>query len=433
MSSIQFFNNKYWREKQSNFSSQDIEHKFDKGWETWSPPFVEHAATEDDLEKFQAWANSLHDAGIDHLIVVGIGGSSLGAKSLQQYYAPFTDKLTFWEGPHPQLMQRIAYLAETKKTALLWVSKSGKTLESITNLALFRQFFPGVPEYFVTSKPDKVKEHGAKEENIFYIPDELTGRYSVISAAGLLPGYFLRANMNNFMEGYKEGLYKGDISNPISENGAKMTAIQLHQLFKGGYENIVFWIYARELLVWGEWLTQLWGESLGKKPEVTAFPTVVRGPEAQHSLFQYFMESQNKYLHSFIHTDSYGTHDAFVPDDMAGEFSNHSLWEILQAQMKSIEVALTEKERPVSEFLLPCIYTGVIKDPTETTRINRQYPNMKLLGEWMAYWMLTVTYLSYLYEVNPFNQPSVETGKKYCRDFLKSNDNAEAIEKNMDL
>ncbi|MDH5718670.1 MAG: hypothetical protein OEZ22_13680 [Spirochaetia bacterium] len=433
MSSIEFSSNKYWREKQQDFTASEIEKSFETGWEKHSPPFVSFLPDENDLKKYKIWAENLNNKNIDNLLVVGIGGSALAGKTIKQYYAPFSEKVVFWEGPHPQLMQRIAYLAETKNTALLWISKSGKTLESVANLALFRQFFPGVPEYFVTSKPEVLKNLNADEDKVFIIPDELTGRYSAISAVGLLPGYFLGANMDNFLKGFKEGLYKWDISNPLGENGAKMAAVQYHNLLTKGYKNIIFWIYARELLTWGDWLIQLWGESLGKKSDITAFPCAVRGPEAQHSLFQYFLDSHNEFIHTFIHTDSYGTHDTFIPDDITGDSANHSLWDILQAQMKSIEAALTDKKRPVSEFLLPDIYGGELKTLKENENINRQFANMKFLGEWMAFWMCTVTYLGNLYDVNPFNQPAVELGKKHCREYLKTGKITDALEKNMEI
>ena len=130
------------------------------------------------------------------------------------------------------------------------------------------------------------------------------------------------------------------------ENIAKETALELYKVLSLGYQGVIFWIYAHELLGWGDWIVQLWSESLGKNPDVKALPYSVKGPEDQHSLLQFFQEGPNQYIHIFCHTKSYAPYNARISSDHNGPFVNHTLWEILNAQMQGIQLSLpTPKDR----------------------------------------------------------------------------------------
>lgn len=397
---ISFSTNHVWRNWQSaNVHFSHLEEAFHRGYKCFPPAFVNHVPTEEDLAKMLSWSDNLKSRGIEVLVVCGIGGSSLGAKAIYSMVDPFSERLFFWEGSHPQLLRQVGRLAERRKTALLFVSKSGTTLETRTNFALFRQFFPSLPVYFVTSEREKIKDLVTTEENVFILPQPLGGRYSVISPVGLLPAYFIGADVDSLVQGFRYGVEAWDIAIPIPQNPAKQVANQYYELFRANFTGAVFWVYARELQGWGSWLIQLWGESLGKKSEIHATPILNFGPEDQHSVLQYYMQGPNQYLHTFIHTDSYGSHDTVVPQDAQVESANLPLWKVLHSQMQSIELALTEENRPVCEFVLPEL-------------------SMYQLGKWFAFWMYVVTYLGYLWDVNPFDQPGVEQGKQYCKKLL---------------
>ncbi|MCS6984778.1 MAG: hypothetical protein NZM25_06610 [Leptospiraceae bacterium] len=397
---IRFSANRIWQNWQNvdaNLSAK--EETLHKGFREYPPAFPECLPTKEDLAKMQAWSDNLKSQNIETLIICGIGGSALGAKAITSLVDPFTPKLFFWEGPHPQLLQYLGRLAEQRKTALLFISKSGTTLETRTNYALYRQFFPSAPLYYVTSEPEKIEDLVVTKEHVFLIPKPLGGRYSVISPVGLLPAYFLGVDVDSLVAGFKAGLEAWDISIPLAQNGAKIVANEYYELFQANFTGAVFWIYAHDLKGWGAWLIQLWAESLGKKTEVHATPILNLGPEDQHSVLQYYMQGPNHFIHTFIHTNSYGRHDTVVPAEYAVESANQSLWKVLHSQMQSIEIALTEQNRPVAEFVLP-----------ELTIYQ--------LGKWFAFWMYVVTYLGYLWELNPFDQPGVESGKIYCKKLL---------------
>jgi glucose-6-phosphate isomerase len=411
---VRFSANKFWMNWQSLSRAHEFDNLMHAGFKKWPAAFSTDYMKVSELGPLEKWASELRQLDIQTLIVIGIGGSSLGGIALKALIDPHSDRLVFWEGPHPSKMQRIAQLAETRQTALLFVSKSGTTLETRANLSLFRQFFPGVPEYFVTSEPAAIKDLGANAQNTFLIPKDLGGRFSIVSPVGMMPAMFLDYNARSFLTAFAEANAQWEISIPVAENVAKQTAIHFYNLFAARFTGVAFWIYAADLVDWGRWLVQLWAESLGKKPHIAALPMVVQGPEDQHSLLQYFMEASNRHLHCFVHTESYGSRDSLITAEARGEFADKSLSQILQAQMKSIESALSTKERPVAEYLL--------SDLSEAE-----------MARWFCFWMHVVSYLGYLWEVNPFDQPGVEAGKIICKKLLRGEAVEEAVQPVFDL
>ena len=410
MASIDFFSNRIWKNWQNTGNTARYEELFHSGYKMYPPSFVKDSSKVADLGPYKAVAEQMKNDGIEILAVVGIGGSSLGGKAIHNLFNAYSDRIFFWEGPHPSAFYHMGKTAESRKVGLLWISKSGSTLETRTNLALFRQFFPGTPEYFVTSNPEKIADLNPPADKIFVFPEDLGGRFSMVSPVGIIPGFFLGADMEGFVQSFQSGIEQWDVSIPTENNAAKQIASQYFSLLENRFEGVVFWVYAAEMMGWGRWLVQLWGESLGKRSNISALPYLAQGPEDQHSMLQFFLEASNSYMHTFVHVGGYGVHDTVVPQEFPGEFGNHTLWEILQAQQKSIGLALSENLRPVSEFTLPGL-------------------EMQNMGRWFALWMYVVTYLGYLYEINPFDQPAVEKGKIYCKKLLAGSDVEPAVSK----
>lgn len=399
MSNIIFSTNRPWQNWQTDTGITEADEKLHSSVKEYGMPFAEKQLTSEEFARLSEWALNLKATGVETLIVAGIGGSTLGARAIRSVFSRYSDSVIFWEGPHPQKLMRIGKIAENEKTALLFISKSGTTLESRTNLAIFRQFFPEVPEYFITESPENIADLSPVKENIFSFPAAIDGRYSVISAAGILPGLFMGADMDGFLNGYREGHSAWDVSVPYDENGAKIAALQYYNLIRAGFDSFTFWTYARDLRAWSDWLIQLWAESLGKEGRVRALPVATKGPEDQHSLLQYFTDGPNHTAHTFFHTESYGVHDTVVPDDIPVASAGSSLWQVLQNQMKSTERQLSENKRPVSEFMLPAL-------------------DMTQLGKLMTFWMYTVTYTGFLLDINPYTQPGIEKGKKMSNDSM---------------
>ena len=390
---IELSKNKRWNKLLPKQNNKKLENKLNKAWNTWKPTFITNYIKKDDLQKCKNWINELKTNKINYLIIIGMGGSLLGAKVIQKYAFQDSSKIIFWEGTHPFFLREYSKIFENQSLAILWISKSGVTLEARANLATIREFFDNISEYFITSYPSKILDICNDEEKILKIPKNLGGRFSIISPAGIMPALFMGANVQDFLNSFCSANDEYHIAIPLEENKAKKMACEFFALFNSGFYGVIFWIYSKELLGWGDWIVQLWGESLGKNKHIEVLPYLLKGPEDQHSLLQFFQDGPNKFIHIFCHTKSYAPFNAKLSDKVSGSFVNHTLWEILQAQMKGVEYALNESERPIAEYLFPQIF----KD--NTVKIEA---DMGLMGKWIGYWMHVVTYLGYLYNIKSF-------------------------------
>ena len=404
MAKIIFSINRLWDQKSMSIDPKSAEEKFHAGILKYPPAFNQNRISPDDLLLMENLAEDLLSQDIQDLVIIGMGGSSLGAKSIMpllKFYkkADRNHFVHFWEGSHPELIMEISDRLKKRKSAALFISKSGTTMESRTMLGLYREFFPENPVFFITSHPEKVTDLGANEKNTFSIPENLGGRFSVVSPVGILPGFFAGGDMYSFVKHFNETNEKLDISIPFSDNPAKIAAAQYYNLLTSGYTQPVFWSYTRKLKPFLDWIVQLWAESLGKAAHINAYPGTALGPEDQHSLLQYHIQGPTTLLHTFFHVNSYGARDFVIPGEVKSISAGKTLWKVLHAQMKSIETALTDAKRPVSEFCIPEL-------------------NLDFMAELFSFWMHTVTYLCYLYDVNPFNQPGVESGKIICKKIL---------------
>lgn len=405
MSFVQFSANSRWSRSHSSDTIAWAEDKIHEGHQKFPPAFAEKTFDKTLLEQAEKWARNLHAQEVHDLIVIGMGGSSLGAKALESviqhaFIGKEKYQLHFWEGTHPTAIAEILHKLEQRRVAGLFVSKSGTTLESRSMLALFRQFFPESPVTFVTSYPDKVQDLNPDPAGVFLIPGNLGGRYSVISPVGILPAAFLKGNIHALVGSFYQTLEKLDVEIPFVENPAKQTALAYYRLFTSGFHTNVLWSYAREYRPMVDWLVQLWAESLGKNETIRALPVAAHGPEDQHSLLQYYMAGANEYVHTFFHVGTYGSYSIPIPSDFPVLSAGKSLWRILQSQMKSIEMALDKEGRPILEIL-------------------SQEPEIKTTGAMMAFWMRVVAFMGGLYGINPYDQPGVEAGKVYCKEILE--------------
>ena len=393
-------------------ASNHIENILHESWTKHTPGFVTEYVKSEELIRLSKWARSLHENGIQYLIVMGIGSASLVGKLIRNFSSvSYIDNVVFWEGTHPKMLKRYANFLEKTKVALLWISKSGLTLEPKANISLVREYFNKVPEYFITSYPENIKDLCTIKEKIFLIPESLNGRFSIFSAVGIMPGLFLKAPMGTFLQHFEEANESYHISIPLKDNPAKRMAVSLYQLIRQNYQGIAFWVYSKELIAWGHWIVRLWAESLGKSPDFVFLPYFAKGPEDQHSLLQFFLETKNRYAHVFVHTKSYAPINTSIPGKSNAPFSGHTLWEILNFQMKGFQMALTKKQHAVCEYIFSNLYTQ------EDGNLQSDFA---LLARWITYWMYVVTYTGYLLNINPFDNPHVDLVKDICHKLLNN-------------
>ena len=347
------------------------------------------------------------------LLVVGIGGSSLGARVLCERPG---GTVRFLEGVDP--LNLSARLAEVpwNHAALNIVSKSGGTLETLANAALaLERLKRAAPDRWrhrvvVTASPGEGRlQTWALEEGIpiLDIPPGVGGRYSVLTPVGLLPAAFDGIDPAALVTGARAGADKSLILQGAA-NPALTLALALFSLYSQGKFEVDLWGYGAKCHLLALWLQQLWGESLGRKlgegagaPRVGPSPLVCLGSEGQHSLLQLFVDGPPRRWALLLTADSAGPAFSAKVRSFAG-LPERALnaGSVQQALWRGTEKALVEASVP-------------------TARYHLGAPDASALGEAFFVFMAATIYAAALFEIDPFGQPGVEAGKRFTRAFLE--------------
>ena len=350
----------------------------------------------------------------ENIIVLGIGGSSLGAMAIHQaLHHPFYNLLNaekrngyprifFMDNVDPELVQGILDVIHIKHTLFLVISKSGKTAETLSHFLFFlekvRKQGDPIKQIIIITDPEKgpLREIARSEGFLtFSVPPNVGGRYSVLSAVGLVPVALLGIDIDALLAGAQAMAKRCE----AIENPAYLFAlIQFLFLQKGKNIHVIF-PYAQTLLGMADWWRQLWAESLGKEGNGPT-PVKALGVTDQHSQLQLYMDGPRDKIITFITVKDYGN-DVFIPHsfkdfpDLA-YLGGHTFNELIQAEQLATEVALTKAGCPNGKFVLDNI-------------------DAFTLGEFIYCLELATVSCGLFMGINPLNQPGVELGKRYTR------------------
>ncbi|MEW6455977.1 MAG: glucose-6-phosphate isomerase [Acidobacteriota bacterium] len=365
-------------------------------------------------------------------VLVGIGGSSLGTETIFHALKPaFYNLLSkkernryprffILDNPDPDYLNSLLDTIDIKNTFFNFVSKSGKTLETISNfLVLMEKIikkFPGKSyskNISITSCPsDGVLLKIAKKEKIslFEIPKWIPGRFSVLSSASLLPASFIGINPYEIINGARY-IFPSLISENMNENLSLLSAIILILFYEKNKFIHVIMPYSNSLFYLADWYSQLWAESLGKEKNTKGdiinwgqTPLKAKGPQDQHSLLQLFIEGPKDKIFTFLEIEKFKT-DFRLPDTFTEEYSeidylqNKFLSEIIKNEKIGTEISLKENLVPSFSIRIPCVTPFY-------------------LGQLFILFELQTIYAAEILEVNPFDQPAVELGKKITQKLL---------------
>lgn len=360
-------------------------------------------------------------------IVIGIGGSNLGALAVYEaLYGKLYNHLNpntacYWADTvasdyiHDMMMIARRELEQGKKILLTIVSKSGRTLETEANaacfIALLREFYPhGYQQYIVViSNKDSALWDCAQRNGYtcLAIPSMVGGRYSVMSPAGLFPlacaGIDIKTLCQGAQQVIQETLHEG--VNAAAAVSAAILALQ----YKNGIHIHDTFLFSPALENLGKWYRQLLGESIGKEynragqlVEVGFMPTVSIGSTDLHAIAQRILAGPRDTFTSFVSCDSYKNtvcigQEALesMYDAMRGKSLSVVMDALLQATLRTYQRA----ERPYVHYRLPA------KDAY-------------CIGEFMQWKMIETIYVGFLLGVNPFDQPAVEWYKQEARKIL---------------
>jgi glucose-6-phosphate isomerase len=354
------------------------------------------------------------------LLHLGIGGSALGAITLRNAVelgrAGDDDahpRVFIPDNVDPEWMRQILERVEPDRTYINVVSKSGGTVETIANFAVAYRFLlqRGIPadelrrRIVVTTNPhrgplkDLAAEYGFR---LLPLPDEIHGRFSVLSPVGLLVAAVCGGNMDELLTGAREA---DEVSRTAAfgDNLVKLVSA-LHWVgdTKKGLRELVLLPYTHALRTMADWYSQLAAESLGKDGKGVT-PIKALGATDQHSQLQLYNDGPRNKLIMFFTVRRFRA-DLEIPDVFTNTpgfayLRDHSLHDLLSAEQRATAVSLT--------------LNGVPNCVLELSEINER--NM---GALFMYLEKVVAVLGELYGVNAFNQPGVEESKQYARAML---------------
>ena len=355
-----------------------------------------------------------------YFVLIGIGGSSLGtemlAQSLLDYYHNYKGKIKFFilDNIDPDKVNHTLKNIDIKETLFYVVSKSGKTIETLVNFSIvYEKLKNSIPNnwqnhfIFATDNNENFLNKFGKENNIktFYIPEEVGGRFSVLTSVGLLPSSVLGIDIYQLLEGAR--FIDREFSNKknILKNPFLLIGSIYFLLDTLKQKNILVMMpYSDKLTSFVCWFRQLWAESLGKEG-MGQTPVKSLGTLDQHSQFQLYMDGKRDKVITFINVEKRNT-DLKIPENLPEGLEllkNHSLNQILHKEYIGIKEALKERGIPNLSINLD-----------ELTAFN--------IGKLIITFELATAFAGYLYGINPFNQPAVEIGKKNIYKLLQKKD-----------
>ncbi|TFG52728.1 MAG: glucose-6-phosphate isomerase [Gemmatimonadales bacterium] len=361
----------------------------------------------------------------DHVLVLGIGGSALGARALLEALKPagwnelddeareFYPRLTVLDNIDPDTVATTLARIDPRRVLVNVVSKSGGTAETLAQYLVVRRWLEdalGDAAYrhlVFTTDPDSGALHRiAVDEGIpaLAVPANVGGRFSVLSPVGLLPAALVGIDPSELIEGARRAVERAE-SDQLEANPAALYAALLwaadHDL---GAHIHVLMPYSDRLRWFAEWFRQLWAESLGKRlnragEDVWTGPTPLGavGATDQHSQVQLFMEGPFDKAISFIAIDRPRS-DIPIPDSPGlppelAYLGGHTLGELLTVEARATAGALAQAGRM-----------------SLTIRVPELSPSV--MGELLMFFQLATGYAGIWYGVNPFDQPGVELGKR---------------------
>ncbi len=347
----------------------------------------------------------------DAFVIIGIGGSYLGARAvIELLNTPRHNEIRkpaiyfIGNGISGEDINQVLGFVKGKSLFVNVISKSGTTLEPALAFRIFRNYMEstyGKAEaakriFATTDKARGALKTLADQEGYecFTVPDNVGGRYSVLTAVGLLPIAAAGIDIDALMKGAQKGI--SDALTPKEDNEAVKYAAARQALYKAGKKVEVLSYPGEGFRFMAEWFKQLYGESEGKD-HMGIFPTSCELTADLHSLGQYIQDGERMLLESIFRFEK-ETVEVEVPfDESDGDGLNYvagkKYSDVFKAAAAGVKQAHITGGVPVIEIVAD-------KCDAET------------LGEVICFYEAACGISGYMQGVNPFNQPGVEEYKK---------------------
>jgi len=347
-----------------------------------------------------------------NLLIIGIGGSSLGLKAIQNALLdPNSNLLPLDQRNGPRLFvldnidpaMTTSTLDIVKKddphlqhTVVCVISKSGETVEIAANLMVALRELSTATFVAITGKSGSLRDFATENGwETLLVPEGVGGRFSVLSPVGLFPAAMCGIDIGGLLDGAKEMAASCEST---SDNIAASLATFLVGHAIENRTTQVMMPYSVGLTNLAHWWVQLWGESLGKINEhgvrVGPTPLVAIGATDQHSMLQLWREGPADKVIGFIGVER-GDDVSLGEQTIAKNIDwlcNRTMREVLQAEQEATTQAVSDAAQP-------------------TWTLTLSEVDAHSIGQFFALWEITTAIAGGLLKVNPYNQPGVELGK----------------------
>ena len=343
----------------------------------------------------------------EKIIIFGTGGSNLGARPLNNIILNNNISLEFYDNIDPINFEKNFQNINFDTTGFLVISKSGTTPETLSQFSCIYQKsieLSKVKEFcsntlIITEFKESPLYRIAKDNNCLLLEHhkDIGGRYSIFSNVGIVPAIISGLNINELFNGASEVIHNINKYKPY-DLGRYLT--QKENL---KFTNNVLMTYSDSLYFFGKWYLQLWAESIGKKNKgITAIHSV--GTTDQHSQLQLYLDGPKDKYFTFITTDHSNKgmkiNNEIFKNTSINYFQDKTMGDLMQAeQLATIETF------KLNNFSFREIYIPKIDE--------------KNLGKLISLSIIeTIASCIYL-DVDPFDQPAVEQGKKLTKTYLR--------------
>ena len=346
-------------------------------------------------------------------VVIGIGGSYLGARAvieaLQNHFAPLTGEkpLIVYAGHNmsEDYLHDLMAVLDKKDYSLAVISKSGTTTEPAIAFRILKQHI--INKYGEQEAASRIvaitdKARGALKQlanvkgyKTYIVPDDVGGRFSVLTPVGLLPIAMAGIDIRALVKGAVE-MERQCKANPTASNPVSQYAVVRQALYAQGLTNEIIVNYEPRLVYFSEWWKQLYGESHGKQHK-GIFPASVTFSTDLHSMGQYIQDGLRNLFETVISVEN-SNHELRIPteaDDL-DQLNYIAGKRISEVNHKAeLGTVLAHEDGGVPNLRI------VIPEVTE-----------QVLGELVYFFEMACAVSGYLLDVNPFDQPGVEAYKK---------------------
>ena len=325
--------------------------------------------------------------------LIGMGGSTLGAKAIYKFLQDKTKKkFVFIDNLKPKLSK----YEKSNEAVNIIISKSGNTLETIINTSILINQNQKSKNIFITEKKNSYLlnlAHKIRAE-VFEHKNYIGGRYSVLSEVGMLPAELM---------GFDERKFKRLNLLINNNNFLKKLIINVDatlKFIKQGKSNSIILNYDEKSENLLKWYQQLIAESLGKKSK-GLLPVISNMPMDNHSLLQLYLDGPKKNFYTFFNVFEKKSEIINKKNilNTHAYLKNKSIFQILNSQKKATENIFKKRKLPFRSF--------------ELLRRNEE-----TLGELFCFFILETILLGRALKVNSFDQPSVELVKKETKKIL---------------